>query len=197
MSDSVGMDWSESDPGELLSGCLSGDQRAWGALVDRFAGVVQSVARAQGLSAEQRDDVVQIVFAILFRRLESIEDPESLPKWLMVTTRRECWRQIRSARRHTDLRNEVGEIAASASSNPGEGAGESLEMLEEQSLLRAGLTMIGEKCRRLLLALFGDSGDASYERVSEQVGIPVGSIGPTRARCLKRLLERIEGLRES
>ena len=66
-----------------------------------------------------------------------------------------------------------------------------------ERLLRAGLTMIGEKCRRLLLALFGDGGDSSYERVSEQVGIPVGSIGPTRARCLKRLLERIEGLRES
>jgi len=190
------MDWSESDPGELLSGCLSGDQRAWGALVDRFAGIVQSVARAQGLSAEQRDDVVQIVFATLFRRLESIQDPESLPKWLMVTTRRECWRQIRSTRRHADLKREVGEAAESASPNPPSGSGESLEVLEERSLLRAGMTMIGEKCRRLLMALFGDGGEASYEQVSEQVGIPVGSIGPTRARCLKRLMERIEGLRE-
>lgn len=180
---------------DLIQRCLNGEQSAWNALIDAYSGLVYSIARDHGLSSDDCDDVCQIVFAILFRRLGSIEDHRALPKWLMVTTRRECWRQRRNRPDATPL-----SFADAHGTGPGSGSDHSadpMESAEERSRVRAALSQIGDRCRRLLMALFGPGEPAPYQAISEQLGVPVGSIGPTRARCLRELAMRLEALEGS
>lgn len=172
----------------LLGRCIAGESQAWGELVDSYAGLVHSVARTQGLNEDECDDVTQVVFAILFRRLGSIQDRAALPKWLMVTTRRECWRHRRAGLRNLGIRIDHAEMLPAREDDA------AAERQEQRSLVRAGLALLGERCRRLLTALFGEAEPETYAAISERLGIPVGSIGPTRARCLKELMGKIEEL---
>ncbi|XHC27262.1 sigma factor [Phycisphaerales bacterium ac7] len=91
-------DHRESDLCELVDACRDGDQSAWSRLITEFSPLVYSIPRRSGFSQEESEDVVQTVFALLVRKLDSIEDPQALPKWLSVTTQRACWREIRSGR---------------------------------------------------------------------------------------------------
>jgi RNA polymerase sigma factor (sigma-70 family) len=171
------------DLGDLVDACRDGDQSAWTQLVSEFSPLVYSIPRRSGFSQEESEDVVQTVFALLVRKLDSIEDPQALPKWLSVTTQRACWREVRSGR------------ARRAREADGEGPRpyETIESVADAEyhaeVLRVALQEIGERCERLLRALFtsGRGGAPAYEKVSEATGMPVGSIGPTRARCLRRL----------
>ena len=84
---------------EWVSACLQGDQLAWETLVRHFAPLVHSIPRRLGLTPEESDDVFQTSFTILYQRLASIDDPQSLPKWITTTTTRECWRTLRRRRK--------------------------------------------------------------------------------------------------
>jgi RNA polymerase sigma factor (sigma-70 family) len=166
--------------GELLARAAEGDQESWNALVDRFSQMVWSIARGFRLDEATAKDVTQTVWLRLVENVDRIKDPERLPGWLATTCRREALR-VKGARERmvpTDFEFDV----------PAESP--SLEaMLVEDEEAREVLAAFGAlngECQQLLRLLCTDP-PLSYEEIAEIVGRPIGSLGPTRSRCLERL----------
>lgn len=165
---------------ELLSRCIDGNQQAWDELVERYSRLVFSIALKSGLTASDADDVMQNVFITVLRRLDSLRDPERFSSWLITTTRRESWRYKKSMR---DVA--IDETAEIEDDSPV--AIDEVIAWEQSLTAHRGLQLLGERCRRLLTFLFLDDSSPSYEYISNELEIAVGSIGPIRARCLKQL----------
>lgn len=175
-----------SEVGELVAGAAAGDRQAWDELVGRFAGLVWHVARGHRLSDADAADVVQTVWLRLVESLPRLREPAAVGGWLATTTRHESLRVLRvSGRDVTD----GGEALLDVPS--GEPSPEAvLELAEDRHLVRSALDRLSDRCRSLLRAL-AYSPDDSYAEVSAALGLPVGSIGPTRARCLQRLRQEL------
>ena len=167
-----------SDP-ELIQACLRGDQAAWKELVTRYGRLVYSIPRRSGLSAVDAEDVFQNVFAIALKRLESLRNQQSLAAWLITVTRHETERV--GARRITT--EELDEWLEDEQATPQT----QVQQWERQHIVHLALERLEKTCRELLMALFLEPDPASYEQIARQLGIPLGSIGPTRARCFKKL----------
>ena len=169
---------------ELVTGAREGDQGAWDALVERYAPLVWSVCRRNWLSDEDAADVAQGVWLALAEQLDAIRDPAALAGWLATTTRRECGRAARAARRAPA----VGYLPDIANVPDGPDGGVEREVLaaERQAALREALASLPAGCRELL-ALLTEDPPVPYAQISARLRIPVGSIGPRRARCLARL----------
>jgi RNA polymerase sigma factor (sigma-70 family) len=176
----------DRDDATLIEACLQGKHDAWNELVDRYGRLVYSIPRRYGMADPDCDDVFQNVFSILLQRLESIKDRSRLSSWLITTTHRECWRL---GRRSSAFSSEDVDRLFSDVASPPEDA---LVRWEQQHLVRQALSSLGGRCERLLTALFLSHGDPSYERIAADLGMKVGSIGPTRTRCFQKL-ERILG----
>lgn len=170
---------------ELIRDCLSDRQRGWDRLIERYGRLVYSIPLRLGLPAADADDVFQIVWSIVLRRLESLRDAERLSAWLIRTTYRESWRRVRQRSRQAS--SDAAELDAAAPDEPAE---HDIIRWERQELVHRGLGQLDERCRRLLTALFLGRETPPYEQLAEELGMRIGSIGPTRARCLQRL-ERI------
>jgi RNA polymerase sigma factor (sigma-70 family) len=171
---------SHATHGELLTSAKSGDQTAWSELVDRFGQMVWSIARSFRLDEAAAKDVSQTVWLRLVENIERIDDPERLPGWLATTTRREALRVqgLRDRFVPTEFEYDVPDEQPSLES-----------MLIEDEAARevvAAFETISEDCRQLLRLLTTDP-PLSYEEISELVDRPIGSLGPTRARCIERL----------
>ena len=179
--------WRKCRDTALMDACIGGDQDAWSELVFRYARLVYSIPRRYGLGTEACEDVFQEVFSILVRQLPKIRRQTGLPKWLMTTTHRVS--RLWFARHERRLE---GLPTLLDSSEP-----PTSEMIqwEQQHLVRAALRELGGRCEELLTALYANQGPCSYHEVARQLGISVGSIGPTRSRCFAKLvgiLERME-----
>ncbi|QOJ13310.1 MAG: sigma-70 family RNA polymerase sigma factor [Planctomycetia bacterium] len=174
----------------LVERCLSGDQGAWGALVDRYSGLVYAVARKSRLPPEICDDVAQIVFATFARQLAGIRDRESLAGWFGVVARREAWRARRT-------RQTLAERESGLEIDPAEPHGRDEELLERAAEVRAAVAGLTSPCRELIQWMFFSDPAPDYAAVAAKLGIAVGSIGPTRRRCLARLLRVLEGAEPS
>lgn len=174
---------------ELLRACRRGEEAAWEALVRRYQRLVYAVPRRAGLDEDAAADVFQDVFATLLQSIESIEQPSRLHAWLVTTARRKTWLAVKRSRRTVALDGFEGETDE-VSSIPDESLlpDEVLAQLEEQHLVRAALAELDERCRRLLTMLFCRADPPPYSEVAAALGTTEGSIGPTRARCLKKLL---------
>lgn len=170
----------------LIRRCRQGDERAWEMLLDRYQQPVYGIARSQGLNPEDAADVAQTVFTILLQSLDRLPDDSNLGGWLRVVTQRQAWRLLRRNRR--ELTGELDDIAAS-SELLGQEAPDLIGRWELLTQLQAALQRLSRRCRRLLQALYFTADRPSYADVARSLGIPVGSIGPTRARCLKKLKE--------
>ncbi|RSD16452.1 RNA polymerase sigma factor [Amycolatopsis eburnea] len=173
------------DTTTLLSAAARGDQAAWEALVERYASLLWSIARAYRLSEADAADVVQTVWLKLVENLGRIKDPERLPGWLGTTTRHECLRQLRRVERERPADDHVWQSEPA----PGEAVDAALLLNERDATLWRALAALPEHCRRLLRALMATP-PPSYAAVSAALDMPIGSIGPTRQRCLGRLRER-------
>jgi RNA polymerase sigma factor (sigma-70 family) len=173
----------DPSPARHLAACRRGDRGAWDAMVDQYGRLVYSIPRRYGLSEADADDVFQGVFLQLFRRLDAIRDPDRLSSWLITTAHRECWRVgKRSANvsaHGVDLEERIPDLAAPAA--------EDAEAWEQQHLVREALEQLGGRCQALLSALFTSGTTPNYEAIAQQLGMRVGSIGPTRARCFRKL----------
>lgn len=186
----------EPNDAVLVQRCLAGDQRAWQALVDRYAALVHSVPARYGLPPMEVEDVAQEVFLALARNLDQIEEPQALPSWLLITARRLSWRALaRQQREAVGAQRDVVEdnLAPLPSSAPT--IEELIQTWSRQEVLREAFAQLSPRCRQLLALLFLDPTEPSYAEISEQLGLPIGSIGPTRNRCLvklRRLLEELE-----
>lgn len=171
---------------DLLVAARVGDQSAWDTLVERFMPLVVSIARRFRLPEKDVEDVSQTVWLRLAENLHAIREPRALPGWISTTTRREALAVIKTARRSSSV-DPGGSWMAGL---PTESAGVDEELLraERRHALREGLAELKPEQRQLLLLLASDP-PISYEDVSRRLGMPIGSIGPTRARYLKKLRE--------
>jgi RNA polymerase sigma factor (sigma-70 family) len=171
---------SHATHGELLTLARSGDQTAWSELVDRFGQMVWSIARSFRLDEAAAKDVSQTVWLRLVENIERIDDPERLPGWLATTCRREALRVqgLRDRVIPTDFEYDIPDEQPSLESM--------LVEDEEAREVVAAFETISEDCRQLLRLLTTDP-PLSYEEISELVDRPIGSLGPTRSRCIERL----------
>ena len=176
----------DSELDRLLERSRRGDADAWGTLVERLQALVYSVPRRYRLGEDDAADVFAVTFAALHRNLDRIESGRALPRWLATTAARESLRLRRLAERTT---SEVAldEIVA------GEDADAEREAVraDDAHRVRTAMARMASRCRDLLSALYSDD-DAAYVDVAARLGIPVGAIGPTRARCLEKLRKSME-----
>jgi RNA polymerase sigma factor (sigma-70 family) len=174
---------------ELIRACREGDSRAWRRLLNEYEGLVYSIPLRYGLSRDDAADIAQLTFTVLIQSLDALPEDSRLGAWLATVARRHTWRLMeRNRRERPDERLEGMDIAESAVVlGKKSEAAESIEHWELSEWLEAGLSKLGEPCRELLVALYFQPERGSYAEVAERVGRPVGSIGPSRARCLKRL----------
>lgn len=166
-----------------------GDEQAWRALVERFASLVWSVARGHRLGDGDASDVSQTTWLRLVEHLERINDPDHVGAWLATTARNECLRLLRYARRQVPIDGDVADLAGASGAGPPVEIDERLLRGERDRALWSAFSAIPERCQALLRVLTADPAP-SYEEISAALGMPIGSIGPTRARCLAKL--RIE-----
>jgi len=172
-----------SDVADLVLAAAEGDQGAWNQLVDRFAGLVWHVVRGHRLSDADAGDVAQTVWLRLVESLPRLREPAAVGGWLATTTRHECLRVLRLAVREVpDDSIELVDTPAPATESP-----ESVfELGQDRRLVRDALERLSQRCRTLLRAL-AYTPDESYAEISASLGMPIGSIGPTRSRCLQHL----------
>jgi len=169
---------------EMVAAAAEGDQAAWSDLVARFRGRVIRVARAHGLDAHQADDVAQETWLRLYRNLGNVRDPFSLGAWIETTARRESLRVLAGRRREELTGDDVG-IDLPALDDGGDAVLE-----ERKAALARGLMKLNGRQRALMQSLLVEPAP-SYADVSVRVGIPIGSIGPTRGRCVRRLRQEL------
>lgn len=173
----------------LFRRARDGDQQAWDRLVSRYTALLWRIARAHHLSAADAGDVVQTTWLRLVEHSDRISDPTRLGGWLATTARRECLRVLRLSRRerpHPDDHEAFdGGLPPAAPPDTG------LLRMERDAQLWSALATLPERSRVLLRVLMADP-PPSYDEVADALGMPRGSIGPTRARSLARLRELLE-----
>jgi RNA polymerase sigma factor (sigma-70 family) len=181
------------DVGELLAGALRGEQRAWTALVERFLPLVRATAFGYRLSERDVEDIGQTVWLRLLENLQRIREPRALPAWLVTTTRHESLRLLRGARR-TVVVDPLDNPALDVEPDPDDDLDVDILRVEQARVLVDGLAELPATQRALLMLLTGEQ-VFSYREISALLRMPVGSIGPTRARGLARL-RRVPAVRE-
>jgi len=180
-ADTMGDDPAVTD---LVARARNGDKQAWDALVERFAPLIWSICRRHQLGATDADDVSQSVWLRLVDQLDRVREPAALPGWLVTTTQRECRRVVRTVRGSRpvayvlDVENLPDELARTADH-------ELLEA-ERHAALRQAFGALDPFSRQLVALLIQDP-PVPYTEISARLGIAVGSIGPSRARCLEKL----------
>jgi RNA polymerase sigma factor (sigma-70 family) len=174
-----------SELSRLVQASAAGDEAAWNDLVRRYAPLVLAVARGRRLSAADAQDVSQTVWLRLVEHLADLRDAEALPGWLVVTTQRESVRQLARARRvlPVDPRDD-STIHRAEAQDPDAG----ILQAELHQALRDGLAELPVRDQWLLQLRAADPPKA-YNEISELLGMPIGSIGPTLRRCLGKLRE--------
>lgn len=176
--------------GELLLRAADRERAAWDALVDRFGQMVWSVARSFRLDEASASDVAQTVWLRLIENVEKINDPERLPGWLVTTCRREALKVIKRGERDipTEFEYDVEDDSPSLET-----------MLIEDEASRevvAAFRELSDECQQLLRLLTVEPA-LSYDEISEAIDRPVGSLGPTRSRCIDRLKASISRIRRT
>jgi RNA polymerase sigma factor (sigma-70 family) len=174
------------DVAGLVEAARQGDAAAWRALVDGHTGLVWSIVRGFRFDDDTARDVYQTVWLRLAEHLDRIREPARLAGWLGRTTRNECVGVVRQRGRVVPSEAEVLVGDEVPDLSPWAEPGADLERTEEQAAVAAGLARLGPRCQELLRLLVADP-PLSYDEISALLGMPIGSIGPTRARCLQNL----------
>jgi RNA polymerase sigma factor (sigma-70 family) len=169
----------------LIARAAKGDQNAWEELVERFAPLVWSICRRYSLERADIDDVAQNVWLRLVERLSTIREPNALPGWLATTTQRECLRLLRVNQRLERRGEWLADEMATALPPAGMIEEEIIKAEWNRALLIA-FSQLPLPCHELLLLLMREP-PVPYTEISRTLGIPVGGIGPSRARCLAKL----------
>ncbi len=186
----VGAGW-WTDRDELLAlvvAAKAGDRAAAERLIERFTARVRAVTRAHRLRAADAEDVVQTTWLRLLEHAEVIREPGAVGAWLETTARRECLRVLRRLRREHPTDNErLLDRPVDPVDEERLVAADDLAALERAlARLPNALTRLPPAQRRMLSMLIAEPAP-SYAEISRVLGVPIGSIGPTRARSLARL----------
>jgi RNA polymerase sigma factor (sigma-70 family) len=167
---------------QLFTAFREGDETKMADLVSLVTPILWHTARAQRLDFDAAQDVVQSSWLALVRSADSIADPQAVLQWLIVSTRREAWRVVKRSGRDEPREFEADDLVGPARELPDEVVLAS----DEESRLWQHIAQLPERCRALLRVIaFADRPD--YAAVAESLGMPIGSIGPTRGRCLAKL----------
>jgi len=180
------------DTAALVTAAAAGDPAAWSALVDRFSGLIWAVARGYGLRTADAEEVYQTAWFRLAQHIAQINDPERVGAWLATTARRESLRLLRAGAR-TSVTSNADILDRAVDDTPERRLVQSEDAASEVERARQlwqAFQQLSERCRELLRVLIA-SPPPSYVDVAAALGMPIGSIGPTRARCLARLRELV------
>jgi RNA polymerase sigma factor (sigma-70 family) len=175
-----------SEVAQLVRAAADGDSASWDRLVERYTALVWSVVRAHRLSGADAADAVQTTWLRAVEHLDRLREPERMGAWLATTARHESLRAIRLASRQIPTDFELG-------AEPADDVPMDTHLLEHERdrALWAALGRLSERCRLLLRMLIAEPA-ISYEEIGAALEMPIGSIGPTRGRCLERLRELAE-----
>lgn len=177
----------ERTDAELVARCLEGDSGAWHVLIHRYRRLIYSIPNKFRFDPADCDDVFQTVVVKLLEHLSDLKDESKVSSWLITTTTRHCI-QLRSQQR----RNVGDDEAMDREAAPGDTTEEIQIQVDREQKIRESITRMPDRCRRLLELLFQDPRSPSYEEISRELGMPVPSIGPTRARCIEKLRALLE-----
>jgi RNA polymerase sigma factor (sigma-70 family) len=167
----------------LVRLAAEGDRRAWERLVDQYARLVWAITRDFKLVQSDAADVFQATWLRLLEHIHRLEYPARVGSWLAVTARHECLRSIAACKKVVLIQDDAS-LSGVATHEPE--LDERLLADERAQALREALTRLPLRWQRLIELLMADP-PSSYTEISDQLGLPVGSIGPTRGRCLERL----------
>ena len=167
----------------LVTRAAGGDPTAWDEIVERYSPLVWSICARFQLYRSDREDVGQNVWLLLVEQLGKLREPAALPGWLATTTYRECLRVVTVARKTERLGTGLDDALQFVDNTM---IDEEILMAERNAALRAAFSELPPRCQRLLAMLTSDP-PSSYAEISATLQIPIGSIGPQRARCLERL----------
>lgn len=173
----------EIDDEALVRACVAGDDAAWDLLLRRYRRLIFSIPLTFRMSVDEAEEILQVVAFKLFRHIGSLRSAGSLGAWIAVTTRNACQTALRSGKRWRSLDDETIEEPSEA---PPDLPAELHEVSCEHTLALA-LERMDPTCQTLLGALYLDDPPKTYDAISEIMDRPIGSLGPTRARCLDKL----------
>jgi len=165
---------------DLIDSCLAGEQAAWTQLITRYQRLIYSVARKLCSQPEDCADVFQRVCLDLYQNLKQLRNDRTLPAWLITVTRRRSFAFIRDKRAEVSIEDYLSE------SDP------PVDAVEQEFLLERAVAELPDRCENLIRLLYFDANEPTYAEISDRLGIPVASIGPTRARCLEKLRKMLE-----
>jgi RNA polymerase sigma factor (sigma-70 family) len=182
----------EDDDAALVRRCQAGDAAAWSALVARYQRLVYAIVTRMGLDEHVAADVFQSVFEKLVAHLQRLRQPERLQAWIVTTAKREGLAARRHGQRHVSMTraddDDDGDPGEWDLADDSPRAEQLLDELQQLHRLRLGLERLDGRCRDLLLLTFRDEDERlGYDEIGRRLDLPVGSIGPTRARCLGKL----------
>ena len=174
---------------DLIRACRAGDARAWERLLNKYERLVFSISLNYGLTTDDAADVTQITFTILLQNLDTLPDDIRLSPWLATVARRHTWRLLAQNRR--EAVNPDEDLAGNKALG---GIVDNRERQELAEWLYQGLSLLDERCRQLLLALYFDAEQPSYAQIADRLKMSIGSIGPTRARCLEQMRQSLHSV---
>jgi len=170
---------------DLVTRARHGDKQAWDAIVERYAPLIWSICRQYRLDDADAQDVGQMVWLHLVDHLDDRRDPAALPGWLATTTRRQCFRLRQASSRFKQVTGPLVDADNMADTGAVEAEHELL-LAERHAALREAMADLPPGYRELMALLTAEP-PVSYAEISAKLGIPIGSIGPSRSRCLARL----------
>ena len=179
-------DWTDA---QLVEACLSRDERAWALLIGRYKRTIYAFARGYGACAADAADVFQLVSAELFLALPRLRQYHSVRSWIMTVASHQAyqWKRLKYRRVLRDCAS-CAEAATCERATPAT----ALEMEERERVVREAIDQLEVRDQQLVYLLFFEDPPVPYERVARRLGLATGSIGLTRARCLKKLKRILE-----
>jgi len=178
-----------SNDEELVAACLRGEAAGWENLLDRYGALIYSIPLKYGLPPSDAADVFQSVCVTLLEKLDTIRAARGLAAWIITTTSRQCL--VVSRRRRREQARSAGEVWLAherGMPDPDLLPEDELLSLERQHIVRAAVDKLSPRCRTLIEALFTDATEQqTYQQLADGLGVPMNSLGPTRARCLEHL----------
>jgi RNA polymerase sigma factor (sigma-70 family) len=180
-------DWSNT---RLVAGCLTGDERAWHLLLDRYKNLIYSIPLRYGVPHQDAADIFQSVCLDLFNELARVRDAEALQSWLIRVTTHKCyhWKRRQGTRGENDLDDDEVESISDADQIPAEVIVE----LEREQMVREAIQQLPARCREMIELLFFEHPPMPYNEVAKRLRLAKGSIGFIRGRCLKKMKKILE-----
>ncbi|MCK4304798.1 MAG: sigma-70 family RNA polymerase sigma factor [Candidatus Eisenbacteria sp.] len=178
----------------LVQGLLCRDERAWRQFIRDYSGLIYAVATEFHLKGADRDDLFQNTCLAAVRAIDTLRDPSMLSLWIYRIARNRAIDALRRRRPEVSLEQLDGAARSSAAMQENPSIVDELERLEDVARLRDALDRLDDRCRRLVRILYLTDPRPSYADVACREKMPMGSIGPTRARCLKKMRRLLKSL---